>query len=105
MVTRGLISATSPFRIEESSVRIESEHMLDSRVSYPKPSRMSLPSSRGFYPKGYSDHFPVSCVVTELGNDPPALAVPTSAHTASRAPSPAPTPTTLIKRAVAPQKS
>lgn len=89
LVTRGALLPHSPFRVLEETIKLESENMLDHRVSYPKPSRMSLPSNHGYYPKGFSDHFPVSVTLVELLHPPPP-APPATPAQASRPVSPAP---------------
>lgn len=70
LVNRSLLTAEGGLSIDESSVRIEAiPQMVDHRVNY-GPIRFGLPRGNvnaNINPDGYSDHFPVSVVVTDNG--------------------------------------
>lgn len=64
MVTKGFISSVGPINIDQSNVRIETYPEMLNKSGF--PIRFGRPSQKStFNLKGFSDHLPVSVIITE----------------------------------------
>ncbi|MDX1918446.1 MAG: hypothetical protein SFT81_04835 [Candidatus Caenarcaniphilales bacterium] len=60
LLSKGLLSGQGAFRCLEDSVQIEIFEEMKSGGIYPAPIKFGRPSEKGFNPRGFSDHYPVS---------------------------------------------
>ncbi len=67
-VSRGIVKQGSPFSVKAGSVKVERFAQMNSGGDYPAPIRFGRPSKpSSFNDGGYSDHYPVSMILTEAG--------------------------------------
>jgi hypothetical protein len=64
MVTKSLLRQNAPWEIPTNSVKIERFPEMMARGDYPAPIRFGRPS-QGLNENGFSDHYPISLILTE----------------------------------------